>query len=584
MSRPRAVRLDRRDAQAREAPRPARPSRLSAGHDTEARGQARRERVAPGLGLEPRGPAGPRVPQGLIRRRTRGSATPVIEARELSLDHGSDWVMDYRQLGSSGLRVSALTLGTMTFGGRGNFAAVGSTDVAGATRQVDLCLDRGINFIDTANVYSGGLSEEIVGEAVKGRRDRVLLATKARMPMGDGPNDAGLSRHHLIAECEASLRRLQGRPHRPLPGARVGRPDAARGDDRGARLARALGQGPLRRRLELLGLAAHEGARRRRPPRLPALRHPADLLLAAGARRRVRAPAAGRRPGRRHPRLEPAGRRPAVGQVPARLRRPGGRAPPHRLGRAAGAQRRPGLRRRRRAGRDRRGPRRLGRPGRDRLAAPAARDRLGDRRRAHRRAARRQPRRRRPAALRRRARPARGGQPAAADLPALAPGQDRERPPVGGRPRAAGTARRRVVLAPVRRCERRAHGAPARVDAAGHAPGARRPRRPDGRVAAAAHRRARRELLDRRGHRGRHRVPSAARDPGDARAGRLAAALLPAAARVDERPRDRRGGDPHAVAAVRAAAACRPRSGPAARCSTYGPPSRPRRWRRAARS
>jgi aryl-alcohol dehydrogenase-like predicted oxidoreductase len=117
--------------------------------------------------------------------------------------------MEYRPLGSSGLRVSALTLGTMTFGGRDNFAAVGSTDVAAATRQVDMCLDRGINFIDTANVYSGGVSEEIVGETIKGRRDRVLLATKARMPMGDGPNDAGLSRHHLIAECENSLRRMQ---------------------------------------------------------------------------------------------------------------------------------------------------------------------------------------------------------------------------------------------------------------------------------------------------------------------------------------------------------------------------------------
>src|SRR5919205_420543 len=117
--------------------------------------------------------------------------------------------MDYRQLGASGLRVSALTLGTMTFGGRNQFASVGSTDVAGATRQIDLCLDRGVNFIDTANVYSGGLAEDILGEAIKGRRDRVLLATKARMPMGDGPNDAGLSRHHLIAECENSLRRMQ---------------------------------------------------------------------------------------------------------------------------------------------------------------------------------------------------------------------------------------------------------------------------------------------------------------------------------------------------------------------------------------
>jgi aryl-alcohol dehydrogenase-like predicted oxidoreductase len=116
--------------------------------------------------------------------------------------------MDYRQLGASGLRVSALTLGTMTFGGRDRFAYVGSTDVDGAKRQIDMCLDRGMNFIDTANGYSGGASEQILGEALKGRWDRVLIATKARMPVGDGPNDAGLSRHHLIAQCEASLRRL----------------------------------------------------------------------------------------------------------------------------------------------------------------------------------------------------------------------------------------------------------------------------------------------------------------------------------------------------------------------------------------
>src|SRR5689334_24661159 len=102
--------------------------------------------------------------------------------------------MEQRQLGRSGLRVSALTLGTMTFGGTGNFASVGSTDVAGARRQLDMCLDAGVTLIDTADVYSDGLSEEIVGEVLVGRRDDVLLATKVRFPMGDGPNDAGLSR------------------------------------------------------------------------------------------------------------------------------------------------------------------------------------------------------------------------------------------------------------------------------------------------------------------------------------------------------------------------------------------------------
>jgi aryl-alcohol dehydrogenase-like predicted oxidoreductase len=118
--------------------------------------------------------------------------------------------MDYRQLGRSGLKVSALTLGTMTFGGRGKFAEVGTTDLDGARRQVDIALDAGVNLVDTANVYSDGLSEEIVGEVMAdGRRERALVATKARFPMGDGPNDAGLSRHHLIAACEDSLRRLR---------------------------------------------------------------------------------------------------------------------------------------------------------------------------------------------------------------------------------------------------------------------------------------------------------------------------------------------------------------------------------------
>jgi aryl-alcohol dehydrogenase-like predicted oxidoreductase len=117
--------------------------------------------------------------------------------------------MEYRRLGRSGLKISSLTLGTMTFGGRGAFSAVGTTDVESAARQIDLAFDAGVNVIDTADIYSGGLSEEIIGEVLHRRRDDVLLATKARFAMGRGPNDAGLSRHHLIEACEASLRRLQ---------------------------------------------------------------------------------------------------------------------------------------------------------------------------------------------------------------------------------------------------------------------------------------------------------------------------------------------------------------------------------------
>jgi aryl-alcohol dehydrogenase-like predicted oxidoreductase len=116
--------------------------------------------------------------------------------------------MEYRQLGRSGLRVSTITLGTMGFGGTGWASAVGSLDVKGARRQIGMARDAGVNLIDTADVYSNGLSEEIVGAALGTDRDDVLLATKVRMPMGRGPNDAGLSRHHIIRGAEASLRRL----------------------------------------------------------------------------------------------------------------------------------------------------------------------------------------------------------------------------------------------------------------------------------------------------------------------------------------------------------------------------------------
>jgi aryl-alcohol dehydrogenase-like predicted oxidoreductase len=117
--------------------------------------------------------------------------------------------MEYRQLGGSGLRVSAITMGTMSFGGVGQFADVGDTDVAGARRQLAMCRDAGVNLVDTADVYSDGRSEEIVGDALGDSRDDWLIATKVRFPMGPGPNDAGLSRHHIIRGAEASLRRLR---------------------------------------------------------------------------------------------------------------------------------------------------------------------------------------------------------------------------------------------------------------------------------------------------------------------------------------------------------------------------------------
>ena len=117
--------------------------------------------------------------------------------------------MEHRQLGNSGLMVSVLTMGTMTFGGKGNFAKVGNVSLDEVRRLIDIVADAGVNLIDTANVYSGGRSEEMLGEAMPTRKPGMLIATKARFAMGEGSNDRGLSRWHLIRECEASLKRLR---------------------------------------------------------------------------------------------------------------------------------------------------------------------------------------------------------------------------------------------------------------------------------------------------------------------------------------------------------------------------------------
>ena len=153
-----------------------------------------------GTPVQDAGRAGSDANADALPRPPRRPITAALQGAE---------IMEYRQLGRSGLRVSALALGTMTFGGRGGFARTGATDLAGARRLIDHALAAGINLIDTADVYSDGLSEEIVGASLAGRREQVLIATKARFAMGGRPNDAGLSRHHLIEACEASLRRLR---------------------------------------------------------------------------------------------------------------------------------------------------------------------------------------------------------------------------------------------------------------------------------------------------------------------------------------------------------------------------------------
>jgi aryl-alcohol dehydrogenase-like predicted oxidoreductase len=117
--------------------------------------------------------------------------------------------MEQRYLGNSGFRVPALGFGAGTFGGEGPlFSAWGRTDAAAARRIVDICLDAGVNLFDSADAYSGGASESILGAAIADRRDKVILSTKLALRAGDGPNDVGASRHHLIQAIEAALRRL----------------------------------------------------------------------------------------------------------------------------------------------------------------------------------------------------------------------------------------------------------------------------------------------------------------------------------------------------------------------------------------
>src|SRR5437764_14101352 len=117
--------------------------------------------------------------------------------------------MEYRQLGGSGFNVPVLSFGTGTFGGGGElFKAWGTSDVADATRLVDVCLDAGLTMFDSADIYSGGMAEVILGQAIKGRRDKVLISTKGTFRFAEGPNDVGSSRYHLKQAVEGSLKRL----------------------------------------------------------------------------------------------------------------------------------------------------------------------------------------------------------------------------------------------------------------------------------------------------------------------------------------------------------------------------------------
>src|SRR5664280_2095221 len=218
-----------------------------------------------------------------------------------------DRSMDLRSLGRTGVHVSPLCLGTMMFGPWGN------DDRAASTRIIHRALDTGINFVDTADVYSGGVSEEIVGEALQGRRDAVFLATKFFMPMDqDDPNSGGGSRRWIIREVENSLRRL-GTDYIDLyqspPTQRAHRPGR---DPRSPVRPRPPGQGPLHRLFLLLRLSNRRGAMGRPETEPAAVRHRAAAVLDAGAWGRGRRPAHRAATRHRHPDLQPPRRRLAV--------------------------------------------------------------------------------------------------------------------------------------------------------------------------------------------------------------------------------------------------------------------------------
>ena len=193
--------------------------------------------------------------------------------------------MDYRRLGASGLKVPALSFGAGTFGGSGPlFGAWGNSDArkrggwsTSASRPASTCSTPPTS-IRTA------LPKRCWAQAIKGRRDTVLISTKTALPMGDGPSDAGSSRSRLIKAVEAALRAPRHRLHRPAATARLRCRHADRGGAVDAGRPRARRQAALCRRLQLLRLAGDEIAGRRRQARLPALRRPSGLLFAGRPR------------------------------------------------------------------------------------------------------------------------------------------------------------------------------------------------------------------------------------------------------------------------------------------------------------
>ena len=218
--------------------------------------------------------------------------------------------MQYRTLGRTGVQVSTLALGAM------NFGAIGRTTQDEATAIVDAALEAGINLIDTADMYGQGESEEMVGKAIAGRRDDIVLATKATMPMGDERNHQGSSRRWLVTAAGQQPAPARRRPRRPLPDPPVGPDHQRRGDAVGADRPAARGEDPLLRLLDVPRVPHRAGpvGRPRAPPE--PLRHRAAQLLDPAARDRDPRPARDRAVRARRAGVESAGLGLAVGRGP----------------------------------------------------------------------------------------------------------------------------------------------------------------------------------------------------------------------------------------------------------------------------
>ena len=226
--------------------------------------------------------------------------------------------MEYRLLGASGLEVSVLSFGTMTLGGEGRFAAMGNVQVEEARRQIEICIEAGVNLFDTADIYSFGKSEEVLGQALGARRKDIVLATKVFVRLEPGTNKAGLSRRHILEACEASLRRLGTdyidlyQAHNfdsltPLDETLRAFEDLIRaGKIRYAGCSNYSGW----QLMKALSISDRLG--------IPPLHLAADQLFAAGPRRRTRTGARRPRPADGHHGLEPAAIRPFVRQIPPR--------------------------------------------------------------------------------------------------------------------------------------------------------------------------------------------------------------------------------------------------------------------------